>query len=64
MRALTIALICAIAGAAVDPAIADDGIGTVLGDFVDRGEWSESDAIRVAELVGRDNALRVYALEG
>lgn len=41
-----------------------DGIGTVLGDFVDRGEWSESDAIRVAELVGRDNALRVYALEG
>ncbi len=40
------------------------GIGTVLGGFVDRGEWSEADAIRVAELVGRDNALRVYALEG
>ncbi len=38
------------------------GIGAVLGAFVDRGEWSEGDAIRVAELIGRDNAARVYAL--
>ena len=30
MRALTFALICAIIGAAANPALADDGIGTVL----------------------------------
>ncbi len=40
------------------------GIGAVLGDFVGRGDWSEADAIRVADLIGRDNARRVYALAG
>ncbi|MCB0941248.1 MAG: amidohydrolase family protein [Mycobacterium sp.] len=40
------------------------GMGAVLGDFVGRGEWSEDDAIRVADLIGRDNALRVYTLAG
>ena len=39
-----------------------NGIGAVLGGFVGRSEWSEADAIRVAELIGRDNAVRVYAL--
>lgn len=34
----------------------------VLGAFVDRGEWSEDDAIRVARLIGRGNAERVYRL--
>lgn len=38
------------------------GIGAVLGSFVDRDEWSERDAIRVAGLIGRDNAARLYAL--
>lgn len=39
-----------------------DAMTAVLGDFVDRGEWSAGDAARVAELVGRDNAMRVYRL--
>lgn len=34
----------------------------VLGGFVDAGEWSEADAIRVATMIGRDNARRVYGL--
>lgn len=38
------------------------GICAVLGGFVERGEWSLADAIRVADLVGRDNARRVYQL--
>ncbi len=38
------------------------GIGAVLAEFVDRGEWSVTDAMRVADLVGRDNARRVYEL--
>jgi len=38
------------------------GIGAVLAEFVDRGEWSVADAMRVADLVGRDNARRVYGL--
>jgi hypothetical protein len=37
---------------------------SVLGDFVDRGEWSVQDALRVAELIGRGNATRVYQLAG
>jgi predicted TIM-barrel fold metal-dependent hydrolase len=41
-----------------------DGIGSVLADFVDRGEWGVQDAIRVAELIGRDNANRLYQLRG
>ena len=38
------------------------GIGAVLAEFVDRGDWSLADAMRVADLVGRDNARRVYKL--
>jgi predicted TIM-barrel fold metal-dependent hydrolase len=41
-----------------------DGMTSVLGDFVDRGEWSVQDALRVAELIGRGNATRVYQLAG
>lgn len=38
------------------------GIGAVLAEFVDRGEWGLSDAMRVADLIGRANARRVYEL--
>jgi len=41
-----------------------DGISAVLTGFVDRGQWSTVDAIRVAELIGRGNATRVYQLAG
>jgi uncharacterized protein len=34
----------------------------VLGEFVEAGEWSEADAVRVATMIGRDNARRVYGL--
>ncbi|WP_059019194.1 amidohydrolase family protein [Mycobacterium sp. M26] len=40
-----------------------NGISAVLGEFVDRDEWSLADAMRVAQLIGRDNARRVYALD-
>jgi uncharacterized protein len=40
------------------------GMATVLARFVDAGEWSLPDAVRVATMVGRDNALRVYRLDG
>ena len=36
--------------------------GTLLQGFVDAGEWSERDAIRVVNLIAHDNARRVYAL--
>lgn len=39
-----------------------DGITDVLTGFVDRGEWSLPDACRVAGLIGRENAIRVYGL--
>ncbi len=39
-----------------------NGIGEVLGGFVDRAEWSTVDACRVADLIGRDNATRIYGL--
>lgn len=39
-----------------------DGIAEVLGGFVERGHWSLDDAIRVADLIGRRNAERVYGL--
>lgn len=32
------------------------------GEFVGRGEWGLADAIRVADLVGHDNAVPVYVL--
>jgi len=39
-----------------------NGIRDVFQRFVDAGEWSEADAIRVVDLIARDNAQRVYAL--
>ncbi len=39
-----------------------DGMSAVVGEFVDRGEWSVDDAVRVAGLIGRDNSVRVYNL--
>ena len=36
------------------------GMTEVLGRWVRSGEWSVADAVRVAQLVGRDNAERVY----
>jgi uncharacterized protein len=39
-----------------------NGTRDVLQAFVDAGEWSEADAIRVVDLIARDNATRVYQL--
>lgn len=39
-----------------------NGIRRVLSEFVARDEWSEADAMRIAKLIGRDNAARVYDL--
>lgn len=39
-----------------------DGMARALSDFVERGEWSTDDALRVADLIGRGNAERVYGL--
>ncbi|BBZ16502.1 hypothetical protein MGAD_08370 [Mycolicibacterium gadium] len=39
-----------------------NGIRDVFQGFVDAGEWSESDAVRVVDLIARGNAERVYAL--
>ena len=36
--------------------------GDTLQEFVDAGEWSEADAIRVVDLIARENAQRIYAL--
>lgn len=36
------------------------GIHRVLSGFVADGEWSQDDAIRVVDLVARDNAARIY----
>jgi uncharacterized protein len=38
------------------------GTAAVLGGFVEAGEWSVDDAGRVATMIGRDNARRVYGL--
>lgn len=35
----------------------------VLGGWVEAGDWSEADAVRVATMVGRDNARRAYGLD-
>ncbi len=40
-----------------------NGIRRVLGGFVDDGEWSEADAIRVVDLIAHHNAARVYHLD-
>ncbi|OBJ56135.1 amidohydrolase family protein [Mycobacterium sp. 1423905.2] len=37
-----------------------NGIHRVLQRFVDSGDWSERDAVRVVDLIGRDNAARIY----
>lgn len=37
-------------------------ITAVLGGWVDAGHWTEPDAIRVAQLIGADNAARLYDL--
>jgi predicted TIM-barrel fold metal-dependent hydrolase len=37
-----------------------NGIHQVLRGFVDSGDWSEADAIRVVDLIARDNAARIY----
>jgi predicted TIM-barrel fold metal-dependent hydrolase len=39
-----------------------NGIRDTLQGFVDADEWSEADAIRVVDLIARENALRVYQL--
>jgi uncharacterized protein len=39
-----------------------DGMARVLGDFVEAGEWSQADAIRVADLIASGNARRIYEL--
>lgn len=39
-----------------------DGMVSVLAEFVARGQWSAADAMRVADLIGRDNARRLYAV--
>ncbi|MFJ5958985.1 amidohydrolase family protein [Paenarthrobacter sp. NPDC092416] len=41
-----------------------EGMKKVLGAWVRDGDWSEQDAIRIVQMVGRDNAERVYTLGG
>jgi predicted TIM-barrel fold metal-dependent hydrolase len=38
-------------------------VTSVLGGWVTNGDWSAADARRVADMVGRDNARRVYRLD-
>jgi uncharacterized protein len=40
-----------------------NGIRQVLRRFVDAGEWSEADAIRVVDLIAHRTARRVYGLD-
>jgi uncharacterized protein len=40
-----------------------NGIHRVLRDFVDNGDWCESDAKRVVDLIAYDNSARVYNLD-
>lgn len=39
------------------------GIHRTLMRFVDAGDWSEADAIRVVDLIARENAARIYHLD-
>lgn len=39
-----------------------NGIYRVLRDFVTNGDWCESDAMRVVDLIAHDNSARVYGL--
>jgi hypothetical protein len=41
-----------------------NGIHRVLNGFVDDGDWSSADAMRVIDLIARDNAARIYELSG
>jgi predicted TIM-barrel fold metal-dependent hydrolase len=36
------------------------GIQRTLQEFVDAGDWSEADAVRVVDLIARENAARIY----
>ena len=38
------------------------GLGEVLDAFVARSDWSENDALKVAQAIGRENALKVYGV--
>ncbi|ETB29353.1 amidohydrolase family protein [Mycobacterium avium] len=38
------------------------GIHRVLREFVEAGDWSRADAIRVVDLIARENAARLYGL--
>lgn len=38
------------------------GLARVFAEFCEHGDWTEPDAARVAELIGRDNAVRLYRL--
>ncbi len=38
------------------------GTASVLGAWVESGDWTQADAERVATLIGRANAIRVYRL--
>ncbi len=40
-----------------------NGIHRALRGFVDSGDWSEADAMRVVDLIARDNAARIYQLD-
>ncbi|MFC5679636.1 amidohydrolase family protein [Aeromicrobium endophyticum] len=37
-------------------------MGLALGEWVRRGDWSADDAVRVAQMIGAENARRVYTL--
>ena len=37
-------------------------MGQVLGEWVMQGDWAESEAIRVVEMIGAGNARRVYEI--
>jgi uncharacterized protein len=40
-----------------------NGIHRVLSGFVDNDDWSPADAMRVVDLIARDNAARIYQLD-
>lgn len=39
------------------------GMALAMSQWVEDGEWSSDDAVRVAVMIGRDNAARVYGLD-
>ncbi|MEB3368953.1 amidohydrolase family protein [Saccharopolyspora mangrovi] len=39
------------------------GMALAMAEWVDEGEWSLEEAVRVATLIGRENAARVYGLD-